>query len=352
MREFLDQVPVDFGNIPQDIFRNVVSGLKGQRIFLTGGTGFFGKSTLSVLRAIDKVEPLDLKLTLLTRNSQKFKNEWPEICHDLKISFVDGDISDFSFPKEKFNQIWHFATPASLDLNNNDPLKMLHTITYGSKRILEFCVHSQTQKFLLTSSGAVYGTQPTDLPQIPETYLGGPDTSSLFSAYAEGKRYAELEGNLFASKYGFEHKVCRCFAFVGPFLSHSTHFAIGNFIKDAITKNEIVITGDGSPLRSYLYADDLVFWLFTVLFQAKKSTPYNVGSDQSISILQLAEKVKSLINPDLEIRLLNKNTDGRSVPYVPSVRRSREELALGVWTDIDEAILKTASFYRKILLLQ
>ena len=116
-------------------------------------------------------------------------------------------------------------------------------------------------------------------------------------------------------------------------------FAIGNFLRDASEGQAITIAGDGTPRRSYLYSDDLVIWLLKILTDGKNLEPYNVGSDESFSILDVAQKVSSVINPKIEIKVLKAKDNNQPVhQYVPNVNKARQELNLQVWTSLESAI--------------
>jgi nucleoside-diphosphate-sugar epimerase len=104
--------------------------------------------------------------------------------------------------------------PAPSSIKN--PLLMFETIVEGTRRTLEFARTHEVCKFLITSSGAVYGKQPPEMTHIPEDYPGAPDPMDPNSAYGEGKRAAEMLCRLYARQFGLETKVARCFAFVGP----------------------------------------------------------------------------------------------------------------------------------------
>jgi nucleoside-diphosphate-sugar epimerase len=203
------------------------------------------------------------------------------------------------------------------------------------------------RKFLITSSGAVYGRQPDELAHIPEIYAGAPDPLNPASVHAEGKRAAELLCAFFQKNSGMECKIARCWAFCGPRLPLDEHVAIGNFFGDVLAGRPIQIQGDGTPRRSYLYADELAVWLWTILFRAPALTPINVGSDNDVSILELAQTIAETLNPRIEIRLAREPAPGK-VPsrYVPCVDRARELLGLNETVLLEDAIRRTAEWNR------
>jgi UDP-glucuronate decarboxylase len=197
---------------------------------------------------------------------------------------------------------------------------------------------------LLTSSGGVYGAQPATLDRIPESYLGMPDPLFADNAYSVSKRLAEHLCALYGQKYGLVTVVARCFAFVGPDLPLDVHFAIGNFIRDALDRPEITVNGNGTPLRSYLYQDDLADWLLTLLEKGRPAQAYNVGSDEAISIAELAHLVRDLIAPGKMVCLKGNASADTTVRnrYVPDIDKARREFGLQVATPLADAIRLTA----------
>ncbi len=288
-------------------------------IFLTGGTGFFGKWLLKTL-------PQSATVTVLSRNPERFLRENPQF-HGVR--FVTGDIRDFEIPRTRFDYLIHGATASSGPVEDAE---MESVITRGTERVLQM----NFGKMLYVSSGAVYGPNPPE--HVPEDYPGEP-----VSVYGRGKLAAEkmcLAG-------GLPVTIARCFAFVGPYLPLDAHFAIGNFIDDCLHGRPVVIKGDGTPRRSYLYARDLAHWLWTLLASGDPGRAYNVGSDRSCSIREVAELVRSVAGSSNAIEILTPPGTGAPSAYVPDISRARHELGLQVTTSLDGAIRETLEFYRR-----
>jgi dTDP-glucose 4,6-dehydratase len=326
--------------------------MHGQRIFISGGTGFFGCWLLESFLHVNRRLDLHAHATVLTRSPELFAKKCPHLATNPALTLVEGDVRNFTFPEGEFRYLIHAATEASAKQASDAPLEMLTTILAGTERALGFAATHGTEKFLLTSSGAVYGKQPSSMTHVSEDYLGGPDPLDAASVYAEGKRVAEQmcalqSAGLSSTKRKLQCKIARCFAFVGPHLPLDAHFAIGNFIRDALAGDPIHVRGDGTPHRSYLYASDLAIWLWTILFRASPSRAYNVGSEQSVSILDLARETCAAVQPRLEIRVDRQPVAQAPVlRYVPATARAREELGLEQRIGLREAIERTAQWYR------
>jgi dTDP-glucose 4,6-dehydratase len=320
--------------------------MRKQRIFITGGTGFFGCWLLESFCHINKKLCLEAKATVLTRDPSAFMKKCPHLAAEDDLTFVVGDVRNFVFPVGDFSYVIHAATEASAKQAAEQPLEMLTTIIDGTERILEFTQTHGTRKLLLTSSGAVYGKQPGHLTHVSEGYLGGPNPLDPASVYGEGKRVSEQMCALAATRSSIEFKIARCFAFVGPHLPLDAHFAIGNFIGDVLAGRPILIGGDGTPRRSYLYAADLAIWLWSILFRAPSLVPFNVGSGMDLSILEIAQAVAQALDPQIEIRVSRQPVPGSSVArYVPAVDRALEMLGLRQGVDLQESIRRTAAWY-------
>ena len=324
----------------------VWEGLRGQRLFITGGTGFFGCWLLeSLLWAIDRLG-LETSAVVLTRDSEAFRRKAPHLAMHPAIQLHVGDVRSFEFPAGAFSHVIHMATEASARLNLEDPLLMVDTIVQGTQHTLGFARECGAKRFLLTSSGAVYGKQPAELTHIPEDHNGAPDTTDACSAYGEAKRLAELLCAIYAEQHGIETTIARCFAFVGPYLPLNTHFAIGNFIRDAMQGGPIHVNGNGTPYRSYLYAADLVIWLWTILFKGKSCRPYNVGSEHALTVGELAQAVAQTFFPPIAVRIAVTATPGEPVErYVPATGRAANELGLHQWCTLTDSLRRTAGWH-------
>jgi len=321
--------------------------VRGQRIFLTGGTGFFGCWLVESFCHCNQELGLHAEVVVLSRNPAGFAVKCPHLAADPSVSLHAGDVRNFDFPGGEFGFVVHAATDTYPRFAPRGPSALFSTIVGGTERVLEFAAACGARKFLLTSSGAVYGKQPSAMTHVPETFTGAPDPADPASVYGEGKRAAELLCALHSSA-SLQCKIARCWAFCGPHLPLDQHFAIGNFIGDVLAGRPVQIRGDGTPRRSYLYAADLAIWLWTMLFRAPALTPVNVGSDRDFSILEIAKIVAATLRPETEIRVAQERVPGAPVSrYVPSVARAREILGLRESVGLEEAIRRTAAWHRR-----
>ena len=331
--------------------RGLWEEVRGRRLFMTGGTGFFGSWLTESFLHVNRELALGAHLTVLTRAPERFACEAPHLVEDRALTLLAGDVRSFAFPSGRFEFIVHAATEASAKQLAEEPEEMLSTMLAGTARVLEFAKACGAKKLLLTSSGAVYGTQPRELARVAEDFRQAPDPLLRGSVYGEGKRVSEMLCGLAASDE-LAIKIARCFAFVGPHLPLDTHFAAGNFVADALAQRPIHIASDGTAVRSYLYAADLAGWLWHILFRGQTRRAYNVGSEQAVSILELAECAAHLCHPAVRVlRAAVPKAGAVPARYVPSTERARLELGLAESVSLPEA-LSRALAWEKLKLLK
>jgi dTDP-glucose 4,6-dehydratase len=335
-------LPVDDLRAVLALAQDSFAALRGARIFVTGGTGFFGHWLLESLLYANHELGHGARATVLTRDAARFRRESPWIAEDAAITLLQGDVRSFEFPAGQHSHIVHAATDSGGQQKDS---VLAGEIVEGTRRVLEFAERAQTHRVLYVSTGAVYG-RSTHLLRTPESYLDSAPPLPEGS-YEQAKRAAE-ELCLERGAAGLmEAVIARCFAFVGPRLPLDQHFAIGNFIGAAMAGQTIHIRGDGAPRRSWLYMSDLAAWLWTMLASGKAGQAYNVGSDEGYSISEAARLTGDTLAPGLGIQI-----DGTPIPgaplnsYVPEIERARTELGLAVTIELEEALRRTATWYR------
>jgi nucleoside-diphosphate-sugar epimerase len=320
--------------------------IRGSNIFITGGTGFFGNCLVRSYILANNSLRLGSHITILTRSPESFLTNNPDIADNKCVTLLKGDVRSFSFPSDSYSHLIHAATDINRQNNNINGLETINTIIDGTRRVLDFSVFADVKKVLYISSGAIYGKQPENVTSFSEDYSGAPDPTLPSSSYAEGKRMAEHLCALYSQNGCFETKIARCFAFVGPFLPLTANFAICDFIKSALQGQPIIITGDGSTQRSYLYSADLAIWLWTILFKGSSGQAYNVGSDCGISIIDLARTIATMTHNRSAI-LFERPTPNveKGNHYIPSTKKAREGLGLRQLFDLKQSIQSTIDWY-------
>lgn len=314
-------------------------GAKGAKLFITGGTGFFGIWLLETFAHANDKLSLGMRATVLTRDPVAFSKKFPHLSGRRDLNFVAGDVRTFAPPVDPFTHVIHAATTSGKPVS---PEEMRSVIVDGTRKVLDGATRVGAKRLLYVSSGAVYGPQPPELAKLSEEYAGVPPPDDPAHVYGHGKRVAEGLCLAASGAGGPEAVIARCFAFVGPHLPLDQHFAAGNFLRDALAGGPIRVGGDGTPLRSYLHAADLAVWLWTLLFSGRPGRAYNVGSEEAVSIGALARAVAGLRTPPVPVEFARAAVEG-SMParYVPDTARVRTELGLFTRIKISEAFLRT-----------
>ncbi|TSC93642.1 MAG: dTDP-glucose 4,6-dehydratase [Candidatus Berkelbacteria bacterium Athens1014_28] len=258
--------------------------LVGRNYLIAGGAGFLGANlTKKILEEGGQVVVVDNLQTGNIRNLgelKKFKNfrfkKW-DICQPLKI-------------RDHFDYVLNLACPASPPKYYLDPIKTLETNSIGTENLLKFA-NKNNARFFHTSTSEVYG-DPKEHPQ-KESYSGNVEPYAMRSCYDEGKRYAE------ALIYQAQHQknvntgVVRVFNTYGPMMDPDDGRVVSNFVKQALSGEDITIQGSGRQTRSFCFVDDLVEVMMKFIHSDLEG-PINIGNPKEFTILELAKKVIEL----------------------------------------------------------
>lgn len=313
-------------------------------ILITGGTGFFGKSIISYLNK--KYFDIE-KIFILSRKPEKLNDVFDIKDFPFETTFISQDIRDPIKINEPVDYVIHAAAESSTSVGVENPMLMRNVVVEGTKNVLEYAKMQNVKRVIFISSGAIYGKQPEEITHIPEDYPGAPDPLNPFNSYGCAKHQAENLCALYHHHYDVDYVVARCFAFVGPFLPLNAHFAIGNFIRDGMNGGPIIVKGDGTTVRSYLYADDMAEWLLTILKKGKIGEAYNVGSDEAITMADLAHLVNRYFGNKLEV-IIQGTPNAKVDRYVPKVEKIYRELSVTKKVSLADGIKRKIAFHKKI----
>lgn len=326
-----------------------LSRFRGGRMLLTGATGFLGSWLLDTLLFADRRLGLDLEVQVLVRDVGRLA---PHLREDPRVKPILGDVRTFTTTGH-FDAVVHGAASSSAARGSRDAdaMTMVTTILDGTHRALEAAAPSGDIPFLFISSGAVYGSWEPNSGMIVETGSTGPGIGDPEAGYAEAKRMAEVMCNIAVVQEGAGCTTARCFSFVGPRLPLDVHFAAGNFVGDVLRGRPVRVLGDGTTVRSYLYAADLAVWIWRILSHGKAGRAYNVGSEHGLSMLELARIAADLAGPDHPVEVLGRRDEHHAhgnPHYVPSTARARHELGLQETISTADGLGRTFQWYRSM----
>lgn len=253
---------------------------------VTGGAGFVGSHLIqSLLERRYRVTAVDNLITGRRENLAPFLS-------NPNFRFLQKDITHPKFAStlatEHADEIYHLACPTGVP--NIQPMaeEMLRASSVGTFHMCELA-RRWNAKLLFTSSCEVYG-HPEITPQH-ESYTGNVDPIGPRSPYEEGKRFSESVVAMYVRKYALDAKIVRFFNVYGPNMSPHDTRVIPQFLKKIAAGEDLVIYGDGSQQRTFVYVDDVIPALFLVMENGTPGEAYNIGGTRPISIKRLANAV-------------------------------------------------------------
>ncbi len=307
---------------------------KIKRNLITGGSGFLGSHLASKL--LERGEEVICLDNFFTGNKLNIE----ELFNYQNFEFIKHDITKPI--KIEVDKIWHLACPASPIHYQLNPIKTSKTIFLGTHNMLGLA-KSVGAKILLASTSEIYG-DPEIHPQ-KESYKGSVKTTGIRSCYEEGKRLAETLCADYQRVHGVDVRIMRIFNTYGPKMRIDDGRVISNFIVQSLKNEKITLYGDGSQTRSFCYVEDLINGMI-LLMNSSFQNPINIGNPNEFSIMELANLIRILINPNLEFEYKELPEDDPK-RRVPSILLAKEVLNWEPKIELKDGLLKTIDWFKK-----
>lgn len=306
------------------------------RAVITGGAGFLGSHLCDIF----------------------IEKGWEVICLDNLVTGADSNISHLlSHPRFKFTRqdvsqyidvpgpvdaVLHFASPASPPDYLKFPIQTLKVGALGTHNTLGLAMAKQA-RFLLASTSECYG-DPEVSPQ-PETYWGHVNPIGPRGVYDEAKRFAEAITMAYHRYHKVDTRIVRIFNTYGPRMRLNDGRALPNFLHQALAGEPITVYGDGQQTRSFCYVSDLIVGVYKLL-ESSEHEPVNIGNPQEITILEFAERVRTLVGSNVPIVFKPLPQDDPK-QRCPDITKARRILNWEPKVDLAEGLRMTYDFFRQ-----
>jgi dTDP-glucose 4,6-dehydratase len=321
--------------------------LRGEHLFLSGGTGILGTWLLELVKVLNESHGFGMRVTAYSRHARDFAARWPHLGKMEYFRFVEGDIRYFTELPSDVRYIIHAAALTDRRLLASQPGAVAEVNGVGTMRILRAAnMLEHVQKFVLLSSGLVYGAQQWDLPRVDENFSGPLRCNDVNAVYAESKRFAEVVAQSAVSETKLPVVTLRPFAFVGPYQSLQLPWAVTDFIRDSFTGGPIRIMGDGATVRSLMYASDFAFWVLAAVAKGQPRDTYNIGSPEPVDLLSLAQMITQSFGPVPEIQTGLGQRGHDRTRLVPDIAKAQRDMGVSVTVPLSEAIQRTITWNR------
>lgn len=306
---------------------------KRLRVLVTGGCGFIGS------HLVEKLMHRGYEVTVVDNCFSGQKSNIEKWIGNPRFEFIRHDVTDPI--KLEVDQIYHLACPASPVFYQDNPIKTIKTGVIGTLNMLGLAKRTGA-RMLLSSTSEVYG-DPEVHPQVEE-YWGNVNPIGIRSCYDEGKRIAETLMFEYWRMHSVEIRVARIFNTYGPRMLENDGRVVSNFIVQALKGKPLTVYGDGQQTRSFCYVDDLVNGLMK-LMEGDAIGPINLGNPGEYTILELAENIQKIVNPESSVVFKPLPSDDPT-RRKPDISKARELLDWEPTVPLEEGLMSTIADFR------
>ncbi len=312
-----------------------IERVDGAHVVVTGGAGFLGSHLCT--RLVEEGAGVTCIDNLITGRASNVEH----LVGEPGFRLVKYDVTDYLHVPTRPDAILHFASPASPTDYLEYPIQTLKVGALGTHKALGMArAHDAT--FLLASTSEVYG-DPRVHPQ-PETYHGNVDPVGPRGVYDEAKRFAEALTHAYHRTHGVDVRIARIFNVYGERMRIEDGRAVPTFIGQALRGEPVTVHGDGAQTRSLCYVDDLVEGTMRLLVSGY-TDPVNLGSDEEVSVGQLARRIVELTGSGSPLAHVPRPAGDPSLRR-PELRVARRELGWEPGTTLQEGLRRTIAWFR------
>ena len=308
-------------------------------VLVTGGAGFIGSWLCDFLVSVGaRVVCVDDLSTGLSKNLA-------HLTPSSRFKLVKSDVTRALLAIDECDIIFHLASHPSPDEYQKHPVETLVANSEGTRNMLEVARRSDAV-FLFASSSEVYGD--ARVVPTPETYWGNVNPVGPRSCYDEGKRFGEALCMAYNKAYGVDVRIARIFNSYGPRLRADGFYAraLSRFVKQALAGLDLTVYGSGAQTRSFCYITDTLHALLLAASKPQmKAQVVNIGNPQEVTILSLAQKIKSIAGSKSEITFHDRPTDDPE-RRCPDIARLKTLLSWSPRTSLEEGLRRTIQWFR------
>ena len=268
--------------------------LRNKTIMISGATGLIGSYLIDVIMYKNINQKLHCNIIALGRNEEKAKIHFEEYWELKEFTFLEFDLNEANKLKYSgdVDYIIHLASNTHPKAYSLDPIGTITTNVIGTRDLLEFGYEKKITRFVFTSSVEIYGESRGDIDKFDENYLGYINCNTLRAGYPESKRCGETLCQAYISQKGMDIVIPRLCRIYGPTMLMTDTKALSQFIKNALSGDDIILKSEGNQYYSYLYVADAVIALLTIMLSGNCGDAYNIADEKSnIHVKDLAKVI-------------------------------------------------------------